>query len=346
LRRLFGRRKGQIKELRKFVEESIGRLTQEVKNATVFAQHGASLSQQELNIADRDILLNGRISSLLVGQLEQLDSLADCEFRVHSQWGEDGIIEWLIQQLPEIQRSFVEFGVENFAEANTRFLLENRGWKGLVLDGNEAYMNGLRSSTLYWRHDLTAVPAFVTAENINDLITDAGFAGELGILSVDIDGVDYWVLKAIECVNPSIIIAEINGVFGDLKPFTVPYRPDFDRFGAHYSGQFFGMSVAAAIKLCGERGYTYVGSNSNGVNAFFVRNDLARSVTGKINHVKTWAQRHRDSRNIAKELDFRRGLEKYELIKDLPVVNLETDELCPVSDLGPLYSDAFLEDFK
>jgi len=317
-----------------------------VDDVFVFAQHSASLSQQALGMLDRDILLNGRISSMLVGQRERLETLADSEFRVHSQWGEDGIIEWLIQQLPGIPRSFVEFGVENFAEANTRFLLENRGWKGLVMDGNEAYMNGLRSSTLYWRHDLTAVPAFITAENINDLITDAGFAGDLGILSVDIDGVDYWVLKAIECVNASIIIAEINGVFGDLKPFTVPYRPDFDRFGAHYSGQYFGMSTPAAIKLCESRGYTFVGTNSTGVNAFFVRNDLAEKVTSKIDHTKIWAQRHRDSRSTSKELDFKRGLDKYELIKDLPVIDLETDELCPVSELGPLYSDAFLADFQ
>lgn len=354
MRKLFKKNR-QKKQIKQGVVQQTGEgsahndvqaLAAEVRGSTAHAQHAAMLSQQGLSIADRGILLSGRIAALQVAQLEQLDSLADCEFRVFSQWGEDGIIEWLIQQIPDIPRSFVEFGVENFGEANARFLLENRGWKGLVLDGNETYINGLRDTTLYWRHDLTAVSAFVTAENINQLIEDANFAGDLGILSVDIDGVDYWVLKAVECVNPAIIIAEFNGVFGDLKPFTVAYRPDFDRFSAHYSGQFFGMSVAAAIGLCESRGYTFVGTNSNGVNAFFVRNDLAQSVTAKLRHTKIWAQRHRDSRNTAMTLDFQRGLNKYQLIKDLPVVNLETNELCAVADLGPLYSDAFLTDFK
>jgi hypothetical protein len=79
------------------------------------------------------------------------------------------------------------------------------------------------------------------------------------------------VLKSIDCVDPAIIICEINGVFGDLQPFTVPYRPDFQRMDAHYSGQYFGCSLAAAKLLCRRKGYTLLGTNTNGVNAFFVR---------------------------------------------------------------------------
>ena len=125
--------------------------------------------------SNRALLLQGRIASLNLSTRDRIRTLADVEFRVSSQWGEDGIIEWLCQKIPDIPRSFVEFGVENFSEANTRFLIENRGWRGLVIDGNEEYMRGLRDQSLYWRHDLTAVSAFVTAENINELITDAWF---------------------------------------------------------------------------------------------------------------------------------------------------------------------------
>jgi hypothetical protein len=308
--------------------------------------HQSMLMHHSMDRLDRSLLLQGRIAGQQLAALGKINSLADVEFRVASQWGEDGIIEWLCQKLAGISRSFVEFGVENFAEANTRFLIENRGWRGLVMDGNEAHMRGLRDQALYWRHDLTAVPAFITAENINALITDNGFAGELGILSVDIDGNDYWVLDAIDCVNPAIIICEINGVFGDLRAVTVPYRPDFQRMDAHFSGQYFGCSLAAARMLCERRGYSFVGTNTNGVNAFFVRNDIAAPVLDSLAEIRAWAPRHRDSRNVAGQLDFVRGVARRDLVADMPVVDLATGRLVALSELYPLYSDNFLEDFR
>jgi hypothetical protein len=189
----------------------------------------AMLTHHSLNRLDRALLLQGRLAANQIAALPRIRHLGDIEFRVCSQWGEDGIIEWLCDKLPDIPRSFVEFGLEDYAEANTRFLIENRGWRGLVLDGDKAHMEALRHETLYWRYDLTAVCAFISAENINSLTLDNGFEGSIGILSVGIDGNDYWVLEAIGCVNPTIIICEINGVFGDLRAISVPYRPDFQR---------------------------------------------------------------------------------------------------------------------
>jgi hypothetical protein len=306
----------------------------------------AMLTYHSLNRLDRGLLLQGRIAAMQIGALDKIGHLGDVEFRVCSQWGEDGIIEWLCQRIPNISRSFVEFGVENFAEANARFLLENRGWRGLVMDGSATQMAGLRQDALYWRHDLTAVAAFITAENINRLITENGFAGELGILSVDIDGNDYWVLEAIDCVDPAIIICEINGVFGDLRAFTVPYRPDFHRMDAHYSGQYFGCSLAAVKLLCRRKGYTFLGTNTNGVNAFFVRNDLAGPIVEPLQEARAWAPRHRDSRDLRGELDFVRGFGRYELVADMPVVDISSGRLVAMRELEPLYSDAFLEDFR
>jgi hypothetical protein len=306
----------------------------------------AMLTYHSLNRLDRGLLLQGRVAAMQIGARDKIAHLGDVEFRVCSQWGEDGIIEWLCQRIPNISRSFVEFGVENFAEANTRFLLENRGWRGLVMDGSATHMAGLRQDALYWRHDLTAVEAFVTAENINRLITENGFAGELGILSVDIDGNDYWVLEAIDCVDPAIIICEINGVFGDLRAFTVPYRPDFHRMDAHYSGQYFGCSLAAVKLLCRCKGYTFLGTNTNGVNAFFVRDDLAGPIVEPLREARAWAPRHRDSRDLRGELDFVRGFGRYELVADMPVVDISSGRLVAMRELEPLYSDAFLEDFR
>ena len=306
----------------------------------------AMLTYHSLNRLDRSLLLQGRIAAMQLTGRDRIAHLGDVEFRVCSQWGEDGIIEWLCQKIPDMSRSFIEFGVENFSEANSRFLMENRAWRGLVMDGSAAHMTGLRQEALYWRHDLTAVTAFITAENINQLIAENGFAGELGILSVDIDGNDYWVLEAIDCVNPAVIVCEINGVFGDLKAFTVPYRADFQRMDAHYSGQYFGCSLAAAKLLCARKGYSFIGTNTNGVNAFFVRDDLAAPIIGSIAEIRAWAPRHRDSRDLHGDLDFVRGLARFALIADMPVVDLLTGRLVALHELQPLFSDAYLENFR
>jgi hypothetical protein len=295
---------------------------------------------------DRSLFLHGRISATQISKRDRIKHLGDVEFSVSSQWGEDGIIEWLCGKIPNMPRSFVEFGVENFSEANCRFLMENRGWRGLVMDGDESYMAGLRQQTLYWRHDLTAAHAFITAENINSLIESHDFGGELGLLSVDIDGNDYWVLDAISCISPTIIVCEINGIFGDLQPLTIPYYSEFQRFDAHYSGQYFGCSIAAARIVCERKGYTFIGTNTNGVNAFFVRNDVADPIIASIEEIRVHAPRHRDSRNVKGELDFVRGLSRYHLIADMPVVDLRTDKIVSMRELQPLYSEQFLEEFQ
>ena len=293
------------------------------------------------NLLDRQLLLSGQLASFEVRKLDRVQTLADAEFRVTSQWGEDGIIEWLCHKLPGIDRSFVEFGVENYGEANTRFLLTNRGWKGLIFDGNATYMEALKADPIYWMFDLNAKGAFITKDNINDLIREAGFDGDLGILSVDIDGNDYWVLEAIDCVKPAIIICEYNAVLGDLHAITIPYQADFDRLSAHFSGQYFGTSIAALKELAKKKGYSFVGTNSNGVNAFFVRDDLAEPVLSSIAEVKAWPARHRDSRDPHGTLTFTRGAARADLVKTLPVRNLANGTDQSIESLYPLYSDAW-----
>lgn len=303
----------------------------------VLLSHGHTFAVTR-GLLERQLLLNGQIASQGVRRLDKVSTLADAEFRVTSQWGEDGIIEWLVHKLPGIPRSFIEFGVESYQEANSRFLLQNRGWRGLIIDGNPAYMQQVRNETIHWMHDLVAVGSFVTAENINGLIRDNGFAGDLGILSVDIDGNDYWVLKAIDCVNPAILITEINGVLGDRHAITTPYDPAFERLKAHHSGQYFGASVKAMISLAAQKGFEFVGTNSNGVNAFFVRKDLAGPVLASIGEVKAWPARHRDSRNAAGQLTFTRGKAKADLIADLKVHDVTSGKQVSIKSLFPLYS--------
>jgi hypothetical protein len=330
--------------------DSLARLQEELAEVRSIGHHisGQQMmtAHHSLDRSNRLLLLQGRVAANQLRALGRLRCLADAEFRVTSQWGEDGIIEWLCQVLPDIPRSFVEFGVENYSEANTRFLLENRGWRGLILDGDMAAMHALREDALYWRHDLTAVSAFVTRDNIRDLIVEHGFHRELGILSIDIDGNDYWILETLSDLRPAIVICEINGVLGDIHAITIPYRADFRRLEAHFSGQYFGCSIRAAERLATRLGFIFVGTNSNGVNAFFVRSDLAPAVLERVEDVRIWPPRHRDSRDYEGRLSFVRGVARGELIANLPIFDLSTEQMVAIRDLGPLYSERFLKDFR
>src|ERR1700678_3324899 len=117
------------------------------------------LTRRLQTTADSSLLLLGRMASRQVRSIKSVCSLAEVEFKVYSQWGEDGIIDWLIEQavIPPHLHTFIEFGVESYEEANTRFLLQNRNWRGLVIDGSAAQISLLkRRSELFWGYDLTA----------------------------------------------------------------------------------------------------------------------------------------------------------------------------------------------
>ena len=116
-------------------------------------------------------------------------TLRDAEFRAFSQFGEDGIIQWLIARVPIDRERFVEIGAGNYGESNTRFLLEHDNWTGTVIDSGEAHIRYVAGTDLAWRHTIECVSAFVTRDNVNDLVGN----GDLGLLSIDIDGNDYWV---------------------------------------------------------------------------------------------------------------------------------------------------------
>jgi len=203
----------------------------------------------------------------------QIPDLHQAEFKVFSQFGDDGIIQYLVHRLQLLPDTFVEFGVENYRESNTRFLLLNNNWRGLVLDGNQDFINYIQQDQIYWRQTLTARCAFIARENINELLGAAGLAGEIGLLSVDIDGNDYWVWEKIAMVDPAIVIVEYNCIFGADLAVAVPYEPQFARHRAHYSGQFWGASLHALKLLADRKGYSLVCCNSAGSNAYFVRND-------------------------------------------------------------------------
>ena len=330
LRKLI-RRTGRV-----VADDIISELTVELsKTLDSYKDHSRDHLENRL---DNLMLLAGVQSSLSLHQLDVLQTLGDAEFQVFSQWGEDGIIEWLVSRLPQIPPSFVEFGVEDYSQANTRFLVANRNWRGLVMDSSIENMNRLSRTDIRWRHDLTAVAAFVEPDNINSLISDNGYAGELGILSIDIDSNDYWIWDAVTVADPWIVIVEYNAVFGDLIPLTIPYTRGFDRTVAHTSFLYWGASIAAWMEIAGKRGYTLLGTNRAGCNAFFIRNDLLPSFEGKIRDRAPRPSLYRESRSPERELSYLAGQARRDAIADAQVFDVRTGETMRMGDAGEIYS--------
>jgi hypothetical protein len=214
----------------------------------------------------------GRIESRQLSNIKS-DNLNDYEFRVFSQWGEDGIIQHLIRSIDIPTKYFVEFGVQDYRESNTRFLLVNNNWSGLVMDDSAANIERITKDLVYWAYDIKPVQAFVTRDNINDLLRDNRVTGEIGLLSIDIDGNDFWIWRAIDVINPVIVVVEYNHRFGRQAAVTIPYKEKFDRTMTGHGPIYFGASLQALCWLAKRKGYVFVGCGSNGVNAFFVRRD-------------------------------------------------------------------------
>ncbi|MCA1817683.1 MAG: hypothetical protein LC746_15060 [Acidobacteria bacterium] len=247
-------------------------------------------------------------------------ALAGHEFRAFSQSGEDGIISWLVAGLGGCPKVFVEFGVEDYREANTRFLAEHDNWTGLVMDGSRENIERVRASEVCWRQNLRAAEAFVTRENVNRLISGQGVAGEIGLLSIDIDGNDYWVWEAISVVSPWLVVVEYNHRFGGELAVTIPYDEHFRR-GGKYPVYYFGASLAALCLLGARKGYAFVGCESHGVNAFFVRRDVlpetVRELTPSEGYVAGAFTETRDERGLF--VPASHELERLELLR-LPLV--------------------------
>jgi hypothetical protein len=269
-------------------------------------------------------LLLGRLLAAQLGERAHGESFEDVEFRVFSQFGDDGIIQYLVRRMAIRPQTFVEFGVADYTESNTRFLLLNNNWSGLVLDSDAENVAHIRADEEFWKHDLQTACAFIDRNNVNALLIDHGFHGELGLLHIDLDGNDYWVWEALEAVTAQLVILEYNSVFGAERPVTVPYDAQFVRSRAHASHLYWGAALPALCHLAQRKGYVFVGSNSAGNNAYFVRAGCEhglRPLTAAEGYV---ASKFRESRDAHGRLTYARGAARLELIHGMPVINVVT----------------------
>lgn len=200
-----------------------------------------------------------------------LPAFADVEFRNLSQNGEDGILLYLFALDGMGTRRAVEICAGDGVECNAANLVVHHGWDALLVDGDPDLI--ARGQTFYAGHPETfrigptLVSAWVTRDGVNDLIAQHGYDHDIDLLSLDMDGVDYWVLDAIS-LRPRVIVLEYNNCIPAAEAVTVPYGEDFATIAWAGDG-FFGASLAAFDKLLTGRGYRLIGANRHNTNAFF-----------------------------------------------------------------------------
>ncbi len=211
-----------------------------------------------------------------------LPSFDDVEFSAFSDNGEDGILHFIFSLVGTSNKRAIEICAGIGKSCNTANLIVNHGWTALLIDGDPE--NVREGKEFFSQCDETRswppvyVNAWITAENINTIIKDAGFDGEIDLLSLDIDGMDYWVWKAMDCINPRVVVLEFQNILGPDRSVTVPYDPNFVAEFENGEPNYAGASLAAFVKIGKEKGYRLVGCQRYGYNAFFIRSDIGEDI--------------------------------------------------------------------
>lgn len=194
-------------------------------------------------------------------------------YKLYSQNDEDGIINEIFNRIGTTNKFFIEFGVQDGIECNCHYLLF-QGWEGVFIEGSKDYCDKINEYYEYLisKSKLQVINAFITRENINDLIytTKAIDIIDIDLLSIDIDGNDYNVFKAIDIINPRVVIIEYNVKFPPPVKWVMPYNAN--HIWDYTEKQ--GASLESIVDLAKEKGYELVATNISGVNAFFVRKEL------------------------------------------------------------------------
>ncbi len=198
-------------------------------------------------------------------------------FREYSQTDEDGILLFIFSIIGFTNKMLVDIACGSPIGSNSANLLCNLGFYGLLIDGEKTAVEATRE--FYRKHPVTHIfpPVvkceFVTAENINQILSDNNITNEIDLLLLDVDGMDYWFWKKIEIIKPRVVVLEACTYLGRDKSITVPYNPRFNRFDIH--PDYMGASIMAYQKLSLSKGYRMVACNQFGFNLFFVREDIA-----------------------------------------------------------------------
>ena len=241
------------------------------------------------------------------------------EKKIFSQNGEDGVIDYIFSNIGMTNKIFVEFGF-GMNENNSRNLIENHGFSGLFIDS--AIPINYRNKTI---NNINFHQAWITRNNINEIIGKY-YKGDIDFLSIDVDGIDIYLLDKINIVKPRVICIEYCASIGDELSVTVKYKDDFDRHKEHPSGFYCNASLQANINVMKKKGYKFVGT-VHGLNAFFVRNDCnlnnLKELTCKDGYKPHYCRTYTKSKRWDGEFKKVSPDEQYKWIKDLEWIKVD-----------------------
>jgi hypothetical protein len=200
-----------------------------------------------------------------------LDKINDFEYQITSQNNEDGIINHIFDILKIDKLNFMEIGFDYYQ--NNSLAVLKRCNKGLFIDGDNKKAIILRNvlKLFYPATKITVQNALVDIDNINQ-IKEQNFNNqeEIDFLSIDVDGIDYYLLKEIN-FKPKLICIEYNFWFGKDLSCAVPYKKNYSLDSL---SNYVGASLKALTELANSKGYHLIALDSACVNAFFIRDDL------------------------------------------------------------------------
>lgn len=266
--------------------------------------------------------------------LNKITSIEETFFKVFSQDYEDGIIQYLIKSLSLKNIKFVEIGTQDYSESNTRYIFETMRCEGLIIDPTPNLKKKISSFLRTWKNTLTIHNDFINSNNVVEIIEKNSFEKNLDIFSLDIDGIDYWILEKLPKKIAKIFIIEYNPYFGSKKEICAPNIEYFDRFKYHSTGFCWGASLKAIIKLMKQKGYTFIGTNNLNVNSFFVQDEFINKIGFNLPNLNDLSKHTEVKFNLLKNKNGRLVSlnEVYNDIQNINVYNLNKQKLMPFNE--------------
>ena len=256
----------------------------------------------------------------------KIKKLFEVDYKIFSQNGEDGILDYLLYQLGIQKPKFLEIGVGDYSECNTRFIFERCSSKGTIIDLLDNLEEKVKKNVLLWKGELNIINKNINSENILKILNEYDTLNQLDLFSLDIDGIDYWILEKMPQNFSKIVVLEYNPSFGAELEITVPNIDNFNRTQYHYSNLCFGMSLKAAINLMDKKNFYFVGTNLFRNNAFFVSKDFIKEKFFKdleVNDLYSSIDANfTENRDVSGNLNYLKSKKRIEKILDCEVVDL------------------------
>ena len=261
---------------------------------------------------------------------KNISNLNEVDFKVFSQNGEDGIIDYLLFSLQIEKPKFIEIGVGDYYESNTRFIFERSSGDGLIIDIIDNFQKRVEKNVRLWKGNLKILNRKIDSGNILATLKEFNFFDNIDLFSIDVDGIDYWILEKMPKKFCKLIVAEYNPYFGSNLEISVPNDKNFDRSKYHHSNLCFGASLKSIINLLDRKGFVFLGTNLFKNNAFFVNSDFKDNLFLEIpnnNELNSFTNASfRESRDINNKLNFIDPKDILNEIKKCEVVDLSNNE--------------------